>query len=494
MKMQLFLLVMCIGFVTASAEARLVLNATDNMLADGDVMEYGNVKSRKTKAVCDGIGKDMKKVGDKDMLDRFLNYVKIESQSIDTPDYTTFPLSEGQKKIARYVADEIKSFGGENVEVTLSDDAYVYVKVPSNLDSSSKKAVPSILFTAHLDVTPECEGKGIKPKVTYNYKGGDIELSPGVALSPTSPEGSRLNSMHGKTIITTDGTTLLGGDDKAGCTILTTVIQNLVNNPNLKHGDVYFVYSTNEDIGRAGDRFDAREVFGVLPDIIIDCDGEEPNRFSVENFTAVALNVLFDGNDRHPGNGAELKYGDALTASSYFIGQLPPGKHPSASRGKEGYIHCYTTTHPVDGNGKEDTEDVIVKIRLRYFDKAEGDTLRDYIHEAVEKTQVAYPFVGVVVSDEVLQYENVAYTLWKGTEELICNAARKVGMDMQPQSVRGGTTAAMIVAAKGLNGGANIYSGQNNSHSKKEWVCLEDMSDIVMLVHQIIDDLVSFDK
>ena len=131
---------------------------------------------------------------------------------------------------------------------------------------------------------------------------------------------------------------------------------------------------------------------------------------------------------------------------------------------------------------------------MRYFDKAEGDTLRDYIHEAVEKTQVAYPFVGVVVSDEVLQYENVAYTLWKGTEELICNAARKVGMDMQPQSVRGGTTAAMIVAAKGLNGGANIYSGQNNSHSKKEWVCLEDMSDIVMLVHQIIDDLVSFDK
>lgn len=93
-----------------------------------------------------------------------------------------------------------------------------------------------------------------------------------------------------------------------------------------------------------------------------------------------------------------------------------------------------------------------------------------------------------------MQYENVAYTLWKGTEELICNAARKVGMDMQPQSVRGGTTAAMIVAAKGLNGGANIYSGQNNSHSKKEWVCLEDMSDIVMLVHQIIDDLVSFDK
>lgn len=465
------------------AHVSLVLPAMKNPVRNAVGKKMGN-KSRLS----------FKKVSDEKILNRFLAYVQIESQSIDSPDYSTFPLSEGQKKIAAYVADEINAFKTENVEVVLSDDAYVYVKIPSNLPSSRKASVPSVLFTAHLDVTPECEGVGIKPQVIRNYDGGDIQLSHGDVLSPDSPEGRRLSQLRGKTIVTSDGTTLLGGDDKAGCTVLTTVIENLVRNPKLKHGDVYMVFSTNEDIGRAGERFDVAAVFGVMPDIVIDCDGEDPNVFSVANFTAVAMNILFDGNDRHPGNGAELKYGDALTSSSYFIGQLPPEKHPSASRGKEGYIHCYATTHPIDSAGKEQKEDVVVKIRLRYFDRNEGDTLRHYIHQAIENTRTAYPFVKVDATKEILQYENVAYTLWPGTESLIIGAAQKAGLEMHPQAVRGGTTAAMIVAAKGLNGGASIYSGQNNAHSKKEWVCVEDISDIVMLVHHIINDLVTYGK
>lgn len=139
-----------------------------------------------------------------------------------------------------------------------------------------------MFFTAHLDVTPEAPGKGINPIVHTNYPGGDLTLSPGIVLSPSSPAGARLNELKGKTIVTTDGTTLLGADDKAGCTILVTLIEELVNNPRIKHPDLFVMFSQNEDIGRAAYRYDPA-VFGTKPDIVIDVDGGEPGVFSAEN-------------------------------------------------------------------------------------------------------------------------------------------------------------------------------------------------------------------
>lgn len=127
------------------------------------------------------------------VLNRFLSYVKIESQSVDTPDFTAFPMTKGQEEMALFLADEVRSFGGKNVEVTVSKDFYVYVKIPSNLSASKNKTVPSLFFTAHLDVTPEAPGKGITPIVHFDYQGGDLTLSPGIVLSPSSPAGSRLN-------------------------------------------------------------------------------------------------------------------------------------------------------------------------------------------------------------------------------------------------------------------------------------------------------------
>ena len=402
---------------------------------------------------------------------RFLNYAKISSQSIDTADMNVFPISPGQIKIAEYLENELCGIcKGSDATIIRSNDQYVYVKIPSNIKN---KDVPSLMFMAHLDVTPETPAQNIKPIVHYNYDGGDIKLPAGIVLSPNSPQGTHLKNCKGKTIITSDGSTLLGADDKAGVTVLVGAIEIIVKNKKIKHGDLYFVFSQNEDIGRAADRFEGKYVDGN-PDIIIDVDGNMPDKFSVENFTASMLNYHFIGHDTHPGDGFVNKYGDALTAASYFIGQIDPKKHPSASKDKQGYIHCYSMTHPTDSMGKELAEDYLVKVRLRYFDKNEGDTLRQMLKNAEILTAKAYPFVRIEAGHETMQYENIAYTMYPGTAEIITKSADKYGLKMSPCRERGGTPSAMM-AAKGLRGGPCIYSGQQAAHSVYEWVCVEDM-------------------
>lgn len=427
------------------------------------------------------------------VLNRFLSYVKIESQSVDVPDFNAFPMTEGQKKMATFLANEIQSFGGKDVEVTVSKDFYVYVKIPSNLSDSKNKIVPSLFFTAHLDVTPEAPGKGINPIVHTNYSGGDLTLSPGIVLSPSSPAGARLNQLKGKTIVTTDGTTLLGADDKAGCTILVTLIEELITNPRIKHPDLFFMFSQNEDIGRAAYRYDPA-VFGTKPDIVIDVDGEEPGVFSAENFTAAGQTFYFKGNKAHPGDGLKSQYADALTAAAYFMGAIPPSVHPSASSGKQGYLHCYACEHPVDASGKIIEEDYIAKYRIRYFDKQEGDTLRTYLHNAFQKTCKAFPFVKITPSEEVKQYDNIAYTMYRHTPEIIQKAALKEGLPMVAKSERGGTTSSMLVTTGALPGGPCIYSGQQAAHSCMEWCCIEDLTLMVQVLKNLIEETLKYEK
>lgn len=419
-------------------------------------------------------------------INRFISYAKISSQSVDTADMNAFPMTQGQIKIAEYLEKELQYIcKGNDVMITRSKDQYVYVKIPSNI--KNKKDVPSLLFMAHLDVTPEAPGHNIKPIVHKNYDGGDIKLPAGIVLSPQTPQGAHLKNCKDKTIITSDGSTLLGADDKAGVTILVGMIEILTKNKNIKHGDVYFVFSQNEDIGRAADRFESKYVDGN-PDIIIDVDGSMPNHFSVENFTASMIIYRFRGHDAHPGEGFANKYGDALTAASYFIGQIDPNKHPSASKDKQGYIHCYSMVHPTDSTGKEIADDYFVKVRLRYFDKNEGDTLRQILHKAESLTAKAYPFVKVEAGQETIQYENIAYTMYPGIADLIMKSAKKYGMTMSPSSERGGTTSAMM-ASKGLRGGPCIYSAQQAAHSVYEWVCVEDMIRMMFVTTDIVKNV-----
>lgn len=414
------------------------------------------------------------------IITRFTSYATINSQSWETYDPTKFPISDGQEEIAELIEQELRTIGADkDLIVSRSDYQYVYATIPANCEG-----VPSIMFMAHMDCTPECAGGEITPIVHRNYDGGDIQLPAGITLSPETPQGKHLANCVGKTIITSDGYTLLGADDKTGCTILVTLIETILNDKKLKHGDLHFVFSQNEDIGRAAERFEEEYVDGQ-PDIVIDVDGDDPTAFSVENFTAVGRNYTFQGKNAHPGNGFYNQYGDALTAASYFIGQLPPETHPSASKGKEGYIHCYSIDPLIDVNGEETQQNYLVKVRLRYFDAQEGDAFRQLLDEAAELTAKAFPYVVTEAEPEVMQYENVAYTMYPGLGDLIIEAAEKEGVKLTPRSERGGTTAAML-AAKGQKGGPCLYSGQQAEHSVYEWTCAEDMYQMVMVARSII--------
>lgn len=415
------------------------------------------------------------------IITRFTSYATINSQSWETYDPTEFPISDGQEEIAELIEQELRTIGADKgLIVSRSDYQYVYATIPANCEG-----VPSIMFMAHMDCTPECAGGEITPIVHRNYDGGDIQLPAGITLSPETPQGKHLANCVGKTIITSDGYTLLGADDKTGCTILVTLIETILNDKKLKHGDLHFVFSQNEDIGRAAERFEEEYVDGQ-PDIVIDVDGDDPTAFSVENFTAVGRNYTFQGKNAHPGNGFYNQYGDALTAASYFIGQLPPETHPSASKGKEGYIHCYSIDPLIDVNGEETQQNYLVKVRLRYFDAQEGDAFRQLLDEAAELTAKAFPYVVTEAEPEVMQYENVAYSMYPGLSDLIIQAAEKEGVKLTPRSERGGTTAAML-AAKGQKGGPCLYSGQQAEHSVYEWTCAEDMYQMVMVARSIIE-------
>lgn len=415
------------------------------------------------------------------IISRFTTYATINSQSWDAYDPTGFPISDGQEEIAELIEQELRTIGADkDLIVSRSDYQYVYATIPANCEG-----VPSIMFMAHMDCTPECAGGEITPIVHRNYDGGDIQLPAGITLSPETPQGKHLANCVGKTIITSDGYTLLGADDKTGCTILVTLIETILNDKKLKHGDLHFVFSQNEDIGRAAERFEEEYVDGQ-PDIVIDVDGDDPTAFSVENFTAVGRNYTFQGKNAHPGNGFYNQYGDALTAAAYFIGQLPPETHPSASKGKEGYIHCYSIDPLIDVNGEETQQNYLVKVRLRYFDAQEGDAFRQLLDEATELTAKAFPNVMIDADPEVMQYENVAYTMYPGLDDLIIQAAEKEGVKLTPRSERGGTTAAML-AAKGQKGGPCLYSGQQAEHSVYEWTCAEDMYQMVMVARSIIE-------
>ena len=419
------------------------------------------------------------------IIRRFTTYATINSQSWDAYDPTEFPISDGQEEIAELIEQELRTIGSDkDLIVSRSDYQYVYATIPANCEG-----VPSIMFMAHMDCTPECAGGEITPIVHRNYDGGDIQLPAGITLSPETPQGKHLANCVGKTIITSDGYTLLGADDKTGCTILVTLIETILNDKKLKHGDLHFVFSQNEDIGRAAERFEEEYVDGQ-PDIVIDVDGDAPTAFSVENFTAVGRNYIFHGKNAHPGNGFYNQYGDALTAASYFIGQLPPETHPSASKGKEGYIHCYSVSPLVDVDADDTQQEYLVKVRLRYFDPLEGKAFRQLLDRAAELTAEAFPYVVTEAEPEVMQYENVAYTMYPGLDDLIVEAAEKEGVKLTPRSERGGTTAAML-AAKGQKGGPCLYSGQQAEHSVYEWTCAEDMYQMVMVARSIIETVVN---
>lgn len=403
-----------------------------------------------------------------EMLNLLLKYLAVESGS----QYTSgsYPMTDGQREMARLLKADAEALGAT---ATLTEWGYVYVTVPSNIEAQ----VPSIGISCHLDYTPEAPCVGIKPSV-IKYQGGDIELADGSVISPSNPDGEDLPSLIGKTLIHSDGTTILGGDDKNGCAITMSVLKTIMS-PGFKHGQVQFVWAPNEDIGMAAEKIDTT-LFN--PDILFDVDGHGGNEVAVSNFTARGLNVVFTGHEAHASEAKRQKLGDALAAASTFIASTPIKYRPESTEGREGYIHHWNLTH--DKNHLTDT----VTSRIRYFDRKEGEIFDKIITDALAKVRSDFPNVNVEVIWDGIQYENVAYTMHPASLTVISRAAARLGQKLGFYDERAGTTAAMFTA-KGLKGGMNIFSGQHNCHKLHEYSCLEEMMDSYLLLLHTIDEV-----
>ena len=409
------------------------------------------------------------------MLDRFLSYVKIESQSTYPDDTQSFQVNQGQKDIAEFIFAELNAING--LEVTMSPDYYIYAKLSSN----STRCRTTVAFMAHMDVTPECAGTGIRPQVIRNYKGGDIQLgTSGLVISPDSAQGRHLNDVVGKTIVTSNGTTNIGADDKTGCAVLVSMIEDLAKNKAIEHGDVYLVLSQNEDVGQAADRINL-DYLDKTPDMLIDVDGGDVFRYSVGNFSAQGRKYLFKGNLKHVGDGKRNGFVDAATAAHYFIGALPPSVNPMFSEGRQGYLQAYIFDNLPNG-------DVRVSFRIRYFDRADSVFYASLFDNAEAKTLESFPGLEIVKEADYLQYDNVGNAMNPATIKVIESAAKRTEIPLEPEIIRAGTTGAMMVA-KGLPGAPCLYSGQQAEHTVYEWCCIEELVEIKRLCIGIVEEV-----
>lgn len=402
------------------------------------------------------------------MQERLLKYISVESWSIYDNVNDSWTMTAGQKEMASMLAADARALGAE---AYVCPDNYVYVTVPSNLNYD----VPSVGISCHLDYSSEAPYVGIKPRIT-KYTGGDIVLSEGMVLSPDSLAGQELKHLIGKTIIHTDGTTLLGGDCKNGCAIAMSVLETLMKSK-IKHGEVQFVWCPNEDIGKSAERIDPKH---FNPDIYYDIDCEGGNDIGISNFTAREFYVKFLGKDTHPSEAKAMKMGDALAAAAEFIATIPIDCRPEHSEGSQGYMQAYGFT--------QKDSDWFVKLRIRYFDPADGEKYDKIVKQGLENVKRDHPNVGIQIHTDEIRYDNVALSTHPKSISAISNAAKKIGKELRLVPVRGGTTAAMMVA-KGLKGGLYVFSGQHAVHSVYEFSVLEEVHESYMLMLHTIDEV-----
>lgn len=379
------------------------------------------------------------------MLNTFVRYASIDSQSSYHSTAT-----DGQHRMAVAIKHDVdslvKASSAKGVKCVVSKSNYVYVTIPA----TTAQHCPSLGISCHLDVTPEAPGGAICPIV---------------------------DEKDGRIIVRSDGTTLLGADDKCGCTIALQLISTLLADRELKHGTVMFAFCPNEDVGRAADDIDST-LFN--PEILFDLDGPGGEVVTKSNFTARGVNVKFIGRDAHPGNAKAEKLGDATAAAATYIAFFPVENRPENTEGMQGYIHPWSFE-------KKD-EDVTVQTRIRYFDKNEGLYFDRLLKDALAKVKADYPNVGIEILYDGLQYENVAYTLHPSAKQLIENAAARIGKSVIFADERGGTTASMF-AAKGLKGGMCVFTGQHEIHSTREYADLKEMEEAYCLMLEVIKDV-----
>jgi len=395
------------------------------------------------------------------ILDRFLRYVRIDTQSDENSQ--TQPSTEKQLTLLRLLTDELHGLG---IQADIDENGYVYAAIPANTDAK----VPALAFIAHADTSPDASGKDVKPTVIPNYDGGEIVL-PGATIRPS--EFPELLAHKGQTIITSDGTTLLGADDKAGIAEIMYAAEYLMTHPEFRHGPVKIAFTPDEEIGRGVVKFD---VGRLGADYGYTMDGGEIGELEFENFNAASARITVHGRNVHPGY-AKGRMINALHLAQEFDALLPAAERPETTCGYEGFYHLTATSGTV--------EQCSLSYIIRDHDAGTFATRKDEMAACAERMNAKYGD-GTVVADIRDQYYNMREKVQPHYHivETAVKAMEMAGVKPHIQPIRGGTDGANL-SFRGLPC-PNIFAGGNNFHSRLEWIPLESMQKASEVILNIV--------
>lgn len=398
------------------------------------------------------------------ILDRFLRYVAIDTQSDENSE--SQPSAAKELDLLKLLCKELNDMG---VEATLDEYGYVMGSIPSNID----KKVPAIGFIAHVDTSPDASGKDVKPQIIKDYDGGDIELKgvPGLFLKPS--EFPELLAHKGETIITTDGTTLLGADDKAGVAEIMDAVQYIVEHPEFKHGEIKIGFTPDEEIGRGVVKFDVKR-FGA--DYAYTMDGGEIGELEFENFNAASAKIHIQGRNVHPGY-AKDKMKNAILIGMEFNDLLPIGQRPELTEGYDGFFHIISF--------KGSVEEADFGYIIRDHDRKKFEEKKELIGQCAHFINVKYG-EGTATLEVKDQYYNMREQVepYYFIVEKAVKAMEMAGIKPKIQPIRGGTDGANL-SFKGLPC-PNIFAGGMNFHGKMEFAPLENIEKASEVVLNII--------
>jgi tripeptide aminopeptidase len=384
------------------------------------------------------------------VVDRFLRYVRVETQSRE--DGSTTPSTDSQWTLSNQLVGELQSLGVDDVR--LSEHCMIYATIPSNLPDDA--AVPVVGLLAHVDTSPAVSGAAIKPIVHRDYRGGDIALPGDSSQVITLAQNPALAGMIGDDIITTDGTTLLGSDDKAGVATIMTLVDTLASNPSIPHGTIKIGFTADEEIGTGIDKFDV-EAFGAR--FAYTVDGGPLGEISDETWSARLATIAFRGKNTHPGTAKGVMV-NSIYALADFVLRLPDDMLPETTQDRVGFVHPYA--------GIADVEESSIKVLLRDFERDGLDAKERLLRDLVADVEREYPGVSVRI-DVKENYKNMKEVL-KLHPELTRNAleaARRAGLEPYMLPIRGGTDGSKLTF-RGLPC-PNIFTGGHNFHSKLEF-------------------------
>lgn len=398
------------------------------------------------------------------ILDRFLRYVAIDTQSDENSE--SQPSAAKELDLLKLLCKELNDMG---VEATLDEYGYVMGTLPSNID----KKVPAIGFIAHVDTSPDASGANVKPQIIENYDGSDIALKgvPGLYLKPS--EFPELLAHKGETIITTDGTTLLGADDKAGVAEIMNAVQYMVEHPEFKHGDIKIGFTPDEEIGRGVVKFDVKR-FGA--DYAYTMDGGEIGELEFENFNAASAKIHIQGRNVHPGY-AKDKMKNAILIGMEFNDLLPIGQRPELTEGYDGFFHIISF--------KGSVEEADFGYIIRDHDRKKFEEKKKLIAQCAHFINVKYG-EGTATLEVKDQYYNMREQVepYYFIVEKAVKAMEMAGVKPKIQPIRGGTDGANL-SFKGLPC-PNIFAGGMNFHGKMEFAPLENIEKASEVVLNII--------